>query len=242
MLSLDALDGENIKCTTYTTFPEGPQQAPPSAGDSQQVPPNEGAQQLPPTGETPQQPQPPQGIVPQGIVPCDEADDGLSRLSARSYGNEWLLRRDYKEKLSGWLSYTLAKAEGHTEEGARLVPNFDVRHIANLVFQWRITPRWHVSLRGFAQSGRYPLGAGGSLDPRERERLPAFYRGDLNISRIWQRSWGEIRVSLDWLNFTFQREPLSWYCRYGSEQNRACKVEYVSFPITLPILGVRGSY
>lgn len=173
---------------------------------------------------------------------CDEQSDGLSRLSARAYGSEWMIRRDYKETLSGWLSYTLSKADGHTDEGKRLIPNFDVRHVANLVFQWRITPRWHVSLRGYAQSGRFPLGAAGAADPRQRERLPAFYRGDLNISRIWQRRWGELRAGLDWLNFTMQKEPLSWRCDYNKPQGYPCSVEYVSFPITLPIMGVRGSY
>ena len=179
---------------------------------------------------------------PQVAHSCDEQDDGLSRLSARSYGSEWLIRRDYAESLSGWLSYTLAKADGHTDDGQRLVPNFDVRHVANLVFQWRITPRWHVSLRGYVQSGRFPLGAAAAADPRQRERLPAFYRGDLNISRIWQRKWGELRAGLDWLNFTFQREPLSWHCDFNKPQGYPCEVEYVSFPITLPVIGVRGSY
>lgn len=174
--------------------------------------------------------------------PCDQKQDGLSRLSARAYGNEWMIRRDYKENLSGWLSYTLSKADGHSDDGRRLIPNFDVRHVANLVFQWRITPRWHVSLRGYVQSGRFPIGAAAEADPRQRARLPAFYRGDLNISRIWQRGWGELRAGLDWLNFTFQREPLSWQCDYAKPQGYPCKVEYVSFPITLPILGVRGSY
>jgi hypothetical protein len=162
----------------------------------------------------------------------------VSRISARAYGSEWMLRRDYKEVVSGWLSYTLAKATAESDGGRRLTPNFDVRHVANLVFQWRITPKWHVALRGFYQSGRFPLAALNAVDQAAHARLPSFYRGDLQVSRLWQRSWGELRFSFDWLNFTFSREPIGWTC----EGRRSCAVEYLEFPITLPMLGVRGTF
>jgi hypothetical protein len=170
-------------------------------------------------------------------VSCTEKE-GFARISARAYGSEWMLRRDFKETLSGWISYTLSKADARSDGGLELTPNFDVRHVANLILQWRISPKWHLSLRGFAQSGRYPLASNTASDPRERQRLPAFYRGDLQFSRIWPRSWGEVRFTFDWLNFTFQREPFNWTC----DNNQQCSVEYVEFPVTLPMLGVRGSY
>lgn len=183
---------------------------------------------------------------------CEQHDDSdFARLSAYSYGTELLLRRAYRERISGWLAYTLSKADGRTEGGRDITPNFDVRHVGNLVLQWRINKYWHVSLRGYGQSGRFPFGASSELDPRQRRRLPPFFRGDLQISRLWQRGWGELRVSFDWLNFTFQREPFGWDCEGSgatvgnsmpSQTSKACKVQYLEFPITIPMLGVRGTY
>jgi hypothetical protein len=117
-----------------------------------------------------------------------------------------------------------------------------VRHVANLVLQWRISSKWHASLRGYAQSPRFPLAGAGEPDPRKRERLPMFFRGDLQISRLWQRSWGELRVTFDWLNFTMQREPVGWECLDAPGSRSKCQVDYLEFPITIPMLGVRGTY
>lgn len=185
-----------------------------------------------------------QAEPPASVTECQESDD-FARMRAHAYGSEWMLRRDSREVVSGWLSYTLAKADAYSSAGRKLTPNFDVRHVANLVFQWRITPKWHVALRGFAQSGRYPLGGSTETDPRKRARLPAFYRGDLQIARTWARRWGELRVAFDWLNFTFQREPIAWYCHSPwdvREGQPECEPEYLEFPITLPMLGIRGTF
>jgi hypothetical protein len=183
---------------------------------------------------------------------CDAEDgDDFPRMRAQVIGSEWMIRRAYRERLSGWLSYTLSKAWGQTERGRDLLPSFDVRHVANLVLQWRISEGWHVALRGYAQSARFPFDASTTSDPRQRRRLPPFFRGDLQLSRLWARSWGELRFTLDWLNFTFQREPTGWDCPYDYDFENGelsgtprgeCQVEYLEFPITLPMLGVRGSF
>jgi len=181
-------------------------------------------------------------------IDCGQRDQtcqtgqGFARMSAYSYGGELMLRRSYKERISGWLAYTLSKADARSDGGRALTPSFDVRHVANLVLQWRITSRWRASLRGYAQSQRFPFAAASEPDPRKRERLPMFYRGDLQISRLWQRSWGELRVTFDWLNFTLQREPLGWQCEDVPGSSGKCEVEYLNFPLTIPMLGVRGSY
>jgi hypothetical protein len=171
------------------------------------------------------------------VFECEESN-GFARSSARSLGAEFLLRRSYRERLSGWFAYTLSKAWGESDSGRKLTPSFDVRHVANLVLQWRVSSKWHLALRGYMQSGRYPLEASIASDPRARRRLPAFGRGDLQVARLWPRKWGELRFTFDWLNFTFQREPVGWDC--ASE--KPCDVAYIEFPITIPMLGVRGTY
>lgn len=182
-----------------------------------------------------------------GDVECDpeleqcKENDSFARLNAYAYGSEWMIRRAYKERFSGWLAYTLSKADGRTDGGKDITPNFDVRHVSNLVLQWRITKHWHIAMRGYAQSGRFPFAASTATDPRERRRLPPFVRGDLQLARIWPRSWGELRFTFDWLNFTLQREPLGWNCPDPAVSS-SCKVEYTEFPVTLPMLGVRGTF
>ena len=172
---------------------------------------------------------------------CEESDS-FGRLSAYAYGSEWMIRRAYGERVSGWLSYTLSKADGRTDGGRDITPNFDVRHVGNLVLQWRISATWHVALRGYGQSGRFALGASTSTDARERQRLPSFFRGDLQLARIWQHGWGDLRLTLDWLNFTFQREPIGWDCGFTEGPSDKCRVDYTEFPVTLPMLGVRASF
>jgi hypothetical protein len=216
MLSLDAVNADDYEC-------EGGQV--PMMVDADGVP--------RPVMQEPGAPQVSQ-------VRCKESSD-FARISARAYGSEWLIRRAFSEPVSGWLSYTLSKATAEAENGKALTPNFDIRHVANLVLQWRISKGWHLALRGVAQSGRFPLGASGADDPRERARLPAFFRGDLQVSRTWQKSWGELRFTFDWLNFTLQREPLAWNCERALPGGK-CKVENVGFPITVPLMGLRATF
>lgn len=172
---------------------------------------------------------------------CSE-NEGFARMHAYSYGAELLLRRSYKERISGWLAYTLSKADARSDGGRSLTPSFDVRHVGNLVFQWRITDKWHAAVRGYGQSGRFPFAASGELDPRQRKRMPSYYRGDLQVSRMWKKRWGELRLTFDWLNFTMQREAINWDCSDTVLQRDECKIQYLDYPLTIPMLGVRGSW
>lgn len=171
-------------------------------------------------------------------VGCDDEDE-LGRMSAHSYGGELMLRRAFKERLSGWLAYTLSWADGKSSNGLELRPHFDVRHVANLIVLWRISDKWRFSLRGFAQSGRFPLGASSEENPRARRRLPPFWRGDLQFARVWKKRWGELQLTFDWLNFTLQKEPIGWE---RCEDAGGCRVERIEAPITIPMFGLRATY
>jgi TonB dependent receptor len=160
------------------------------------------------------------------------------RVDALAYGMEVMLRRSYKERLSGWVAYTLGKASESNSAGT-LRPDFDVRHVLNAVFQWRLSKRWQLSLRALARSGRYQLDANFQADPREQRRLPGFVRGDMQFSRTWPRRWGELRLTFDWLNFTLQREATSWDC---DDVSSHCKTSNAGFPVTVPMIGLRGTH
>lgn len=195
---------------------------------------------------------PPVDPVPGGFADdCEvEKSGGFEPSSAYAVGMEFMLRRPFSHRVSGWLSYTLAKAEARQGDRS-FETHFDVRHVANLVLQWRISEGWNFSVRGYVQSGRYPFASGIEADPRKRRRLPMYGRGDLQLSRTWKRGWGQLRFTLDWLNFTFQREPFEWSCPdelgdgedlAGVLSGDACTPEYVAIPVTLPLLGVRGTF
>lgn len=157
------------------------------------------------------------------------------RVDALAYGMEVMVRRSYRERLSGWVAYTLGKVSA----GGAFRPDFDVRHVMNAVFQWRLDKRWQFSLRAFARSGRYQLDANLQTEPRKQRRLPGFGRGDLQLSRTWSRRWGELRLTFDWLNFTLQREATSWDC---DDVSGRCRTSNAGFPVTVPMIGLRGTH
>jgi len=171
----------------------------------------------------------------------DECENGYPRSQVLAYGGELLLRRDISKRLSGWLTYTLAWADAQTEQGQSFTPSFDVRHVGNLVFQWDMGKGFRLGLRAFARSGKL-LGDGDLFSSeRQTRREPGFYRGDFMFSYAWRTSWGQMRAALEWLNFTFSREVLSYECSQNQAGQRTCAFEK-SPPITVPSLSLRGQF
>jgi hypothetical protein len=70
----------------------------------------------------------------------DPALDFLISREALSYGLELLLRRPARERLHGWLSYTLSKALRSFEGGVVSPADWDQRHVVNLVVGYRKQP------------------------------------------------------------------------------------------------------
>ncbi len=161
------------------------------------------------------------------------------RIDGFSYGGELFLKRPVTERLSGWLSYTLAWSAVDDVAGLHYTPTWDVRHVGNLVLQWRMG-------KGFSSGARLQLRSGklqGAfvLDnalrlAREERRMPWFGRLDLELAYAWRTSWGRLRVGLEWFNATLAREPVEIVCT-GSP--RRCQTVYLP-AIFFPNLGVRG--
>ena len=110
----------------------------------------------------------------------DPALDFLVSREALSYGLELLLRRPPRERLHGWLSYTLSKALRAFEGGVVSAADWDQRHVLNLVVGYR----W----RRYTLGGRFHLHTGrqvriGGSSPVEYGRLPAFYQLDVRLDR-----------------------------------------------------------
>jgi hypothetical protein len=170
------------------------------------------------------------------------------RASAVAYGLEVFLHRAMTERLSGWLSYTLGWASAHADEGYDFTPSFDVRHLANLVLQYRIGAGFDVGARLHFRTGKMAnmtFLRGGPI--RYEQRLPSFFRADVTASYSWQTSWAKLRLALEWWNLTLAREATNIQCTDGVDAGRnplnvtPCKVTYAP-AIFLPNLGLRADF
>ncbi|HKP60593.1 MAG TPA: TonB-dependent receptor [Polyangiales bacterium] len=191
-------------------------------------------------------------------------DEGVPRASADAYGWEVFLLRPASHALSGWLSYTLGRGTATAPGGMRFTPDFDVRHVANLVLQYDFGGGWKVGTRVLYRSGKMAalttldvdvLGGADLPDivtgaplpfVRYERRLPGFFRLDFLVAYRWQTGWGSMRVALEWLNTTFSREaiglrPCERITFPAKPEDFACGVEY-SPRIFVPNLGLRADF
>lgn len=167
------------------------------------------------------------------------------RARARVMGLEVIARRDPREDLGGWISYTLSEATARAHDGFEFTPGFDVRHVIQALGRWRIVPGLEVSIRLMARSGRvvgrYYVRPEQLTIGRYEQRLPWFFRGDAEVAYGWDAGWARLRVSAGWTNVTLSAEPVALDCMLGTggRPEGPCPVE--SAPaIFLPSLGIRG--
>jgi hypothetical protein len=174
-----------------------------------------------------------------GMLLPELVQDGLIEndpplVSAIAYGVELFLRREIGRDLSGWISYTLgwAEADSGPEVIGKFKPDFDVRHVLNVVAQWRIWRGLTVGGRMQARSGRMVE----QVNPRYEQRLPWFVRADMRVGYRWEGRWSTMLVYFEWLNMLVRREYLDADCLLG--QCRATSAP----PISIPNLGVRAEF
>jgi hypothetical protein len=149
---------------------------------------------------------------------------GFPRASSDAYGWEVFLKRPAQHRISGWISYTLGRSTAESDAGRTFIPQTDVRHYGTAVLQIDLGKRWKLGLRGFFRSGRVPFER--SLYYPDH-RLPGFARADAMLSNRWPTSWGHMRLSFEFFNFTLSREAVSFQCNPDVETHQvACKTEY----------------
>jgi outer membrane receptor for ferrienterochelin and colicin len=173
---------------------------------------------------------------------------GYPRSSTTAYGLELFLRRSVTENLSGWINYTLGWARAHTETGESFRPTFDVRHVINLVLQYRLGHNFSTGGRLQYRSGK----PASHIFVREQQvryeqRLHGFFRADLHLSYDFHPSWGSLRLTLEWFNVTLSREETDILCRdgvgIGSDPLSAtpCRVQRAP-ALFFPNLGLRAEF
>jgi hypothetical protein len=175
-------------------------------------------------------------LLPELYAPEEGAT--VPTVDAWSYGAEVFLRRPAEERLSGWVSYTLAWATAHQPpDGRSFAPEFDVRHVLNVVVQARWEAGWQVGGRLHAHSNRpfnqFDLGR---QDPTYAIRLPWFMRADARVGYAWLTSWGAMLVYAEWLNLTLAQEALGAECLYGTCTKQTAPAVFI------PNLGARAQF
>ena len=178
-------------------------------------------------------------LLAQHILGTDATDVGTTG------GLEVFLRRDFTERLGGFLSYTLSRTVG-TADGVTERVSWDRTHVASLVVGYDLGNRWRVGARVFVESGRpyEPVcvqncgGAPGVKPVMEAlsGNLPVFWRLDARLEKRWLFSGGRwLGGTLECFNVFDRAEPIG--DDYVSGQG--VKIDYQS-AIILPSIGIEG--
>ena len=158
--------------------------------------------------------------------------DFLINRQALSYGAELMIRRPPRERLHGWLSYTLSQALRAFEGGVVSAADWDQRHVLNLVvgYRWQ---RYTLGGRFHLHSGRQVKVSASS--PVEYARLPPFYQLDLRLDRRFVFDRYTLDLYLELVNATLTRQVVGL---------RAARpgIQEEGFRLVIPSLGVRAEF
>jgi len=166
------------------------------------------------------------------VDPDPLASDFLIRRDARSYGLELMIRRSPRERLSGWLSYTLSQSQRAFGGGLIAPSDWDQRHILNLVAGYRLG-RFRLGARLHYHSGRPVLVTGEQADAFVR--LPAFYQVDVRVERRILFNSFTLGIYAEVVNATANRMVY----RLTRDPATGAMEEY-GLRVFLPSIGVRG--
>jgi hypothetical protein len=141
---------------------------------------------------------------------------------------------------------------------------FDQTHVLNLVLSYKFAN--NVTLGGVLHfnSGRPESGALGTVTHREGisvdpngsphpdwipvdrdqvDRLPAFFRFDVRLSKAWAYETFTLEAYLDMLNVTISREVVGFdYLSGFTPGGGSLEKRPIGVPVVLPILGLKGRY
>lgn len=169
---------------------------------------------------------------------------GLPTADGDSYGVELFLKRNLTERLSGFVSYTLAFAQAVARDGTEFTPQADVRHLVNAVLQLDLGHGFSLGARFHFRTGKMGVNTIFNISTahftRLEERLPSFVRLDLRAAYAFEVSFGRVEIAAGLQNATFTREATNRDC-FAPLGEVMCRVDYQPY-IVLPNLGVRVDF
>jgi hypothetical protein len=177
-------------------------------------------------------------------------------LTGRNYGLELFLRRDFAQRLGGFLSYTLSRTE-RTGGPSTFLSGFDRPHVVSAVLGYDLGRGFRVGGRAYYASGRHytitcptpdcaaksPADAGAGAPPDERYvfegRVRGFFRLDVRFEKRWRFASGSfVACTFEWFNALLASETMS---KYWDEQSGGIRTQTRS-PLTLPSIGIEAGY
>jgi hypothetical protein len=168
--------------------------------------------------------------------------------TAHNYGFEIFLRRDFTERLGGFVSYTLSRADRVVGSASGL-STFDRPHTLSVVLGYDLGKGFRAGGRFYTQSGR-PYDVACSTpectDPSPpmtsspfiaSGRFPMFSRLDVRFEKKWRLDSGAwIALTLEWFNALLAREV-----DMAVRTPRGLALQSRN-PLTLPSIGVEAGY
>lgn len=157
------------------------------------------------------------------------------RVTAHSYGAELFLRRQGNHTLTGFVSYTVGRARARERSGRSFSPEFDVRHVLNLVGKLRLAAGLSVSVGAHLRSGK-PANqfTDSGVEPDYALRLPGFTRLDVKLAYVFELGPAAVHVYAEVLNSTLSREAVDAECYFGN-----CRTVRAQ-PVWFPNIGIRA--
>jgi TonB family protein len=167
-------------------------------------------------------------------------------FDGRAVGLEALVRRSLTKRVTGWVSYTLSRAERdafYLGRWIRRLSEFDRTHVVNFVFVADLGARWRAGARLVAYSGLpYSTTTGGVGAPDAR--APPFFRIDARLEKRWRALGGDVAFVVEWLNVLLAKESISTPCAVvvtGDTVSSHCAPDAIG-PITFPSVGLEASW
>jgi len=161
------------------------------------------------------------GLAARNPIPSPLIAEALVGIGAgRSYGAQFLVRRNLADGLFGWVAYTLLRSERQDEPSKpyRLF-DFDQTHVLTALAAYQLGLGFDVSARVRYATGfpRTPV-TGAYLDsrrsifepvlgPKNSERIPAFVQLDVRVAKRFTLGKSELELYLDVQNVTNRDNP-----------------------------------
>ncbi|HET7540028.1 MAG TPA: TonB family protein [Polyangiaceae bacterium] len=170
-------------------------------------------------------------------------------ITGRSYGAEFFVRRNFSERLGGFVSYTLSRTT-YTRFRDTYQAEFDRPHVLSLVLGYDLGRGYRIGGRTLWESGRRyaeacptpDCGPGDPTAPRPyvvMGRTHSFFRLDFRFEKRWQLAAGRwISGTFEWFNATLSKEAdyVEWDPVHGGI------VTVDRSPLTLPSIGVEMGF
>ena len=170
--------------------------------------------------------------------------------SGRVYGFELVARHDLHDGFTGWVSYTLSRAE-RLDSGSRerRLFDFDQTHILTVVASQALPKNWQIGSRFRLVSGNPETPVIGAVYNASRDqyeptygavntgRTGMFHQLDVRVDKSWIYDSWKLTAYLDIQNIYSRANPEGVEYNFDFSQSKTSR----GLPL-LPILGVRGDF